>query len=228
MDKELKDALLATEAFDAEDLELLDVGEEANGPIVNWSQDKFAEIFGSNAAKRIVAHQTVSMFKSGPVIEAGADVEIPDFPPYLARGQGGVALGYDPHDPSQYWTSPFGEMFRWDGKRGTGGERSEVTKEQAPRNPYPHGKPKRVTVVRHRAFDGVLIPDEQEAHDANAAGLDWFHRGYNCWVGDGGKPYGEVAPDVRQRFLAARDRLAQQGRRAPLINRSRSVREVAA
>lgn len=234
MDKDLRDALLATEAFDAEDVQLLEVGEEAHGPIVNWGPDKFADVFGANKAQQIVAHQTVALFKSGPVTEASSSALLPDFPPYLKRGQNGEALGYDPHDPSQYYTDVLsGEMYRWDGKgRGEQVERvyMEHGRSEMRRivSQHPHGKVKRVTLVKHVLFDGMRIPDEQAAHDANAAGLDWFHHGYNVWIIDGGKPAGDVSPELRQRFLDTRERLQRQGRRAPLINRSRSVREVAA
>jgi hypothetical protein len=234
MDKELETALLATGAFDQDDIEMVDVAEQAHGPIANWGPDKYADAFGTNKAKQIIAQQAVAKFKAGPVVELAANVVLPDRPPYLGRGTLGEAIGYDPSDPSQYWTDPAtGEMWRWDGKgRGEQQERvymdhgrSELRSTVAQ---YPHGKPRRVVLVRHTSFDGVRIPDEQEAHDANAAGYDWFHHGYNCWITDGGKPTGDVSPEVRQRFLDTRERMQRQGRRAPLINRSRSFREVAA
>lgn len=207
MDQVIIDALERTQAFSDEDLEILAEAErDGYGPITNWNDGQFKELFGATGvAKALVAQQTVSLIKVGEAEDiAAVAARIPEFPPYLERGLDGKPVGYDPHDPAQFWTDPSSrEMYRWDGKG-----RGRVT----PLDRWPYGQAHRVVLVEHRrAPNGVLIPDEQQAHDANNRGYDWFHRGYNVWIGNGGKPYGDVPSDVRDRFRLAQASLPNDG-----------------
>lgn len=208
MEKSVLEALAQSGAFTEDDIEAIELCEKEFGPIVNWNDAQYDEAVNGDVAKRIVAKNVVSLTKVA-TSEAEARAEIPDFPPYLTKGAGGTVIGYDPHDPTQYWTDPVsGKMFRWDGKR----DDAPVTNllgQPVPRQPWRFGQPHEVAIVQHTIVDGVYVPDVQQAHNANADEKDWFHRGYNTWIGGGGKAYGDVSPEVRARFRAAQSRAPQ-------------------
>lgn len=213
MDKAIKDALLAlSDVFDDEAIVNLELAEEAGyGLIQNWNLDQYREVLDGDVAKAVLARQAVTSLRVQDT-EILTSTALPDFPPYLTRGLAGVPQGYDPRDPTQYWEDPnTGELWRWDGKRKT-----------SPEDRWPHGEPHRVAVVRHRTVGGVPVPDEQEAHDANAQELDWFHRGLDTWIGHGGKPYGYVSREKRDAFLLAQAR-ARNDQNNSLILRSPKV-----
>jgi hypothetical protein len=210
MENSVLEALAKTGAFTDDDIETLELLERDFGPIVNWSESQYDEAFHGDIAKRIVAKNAVGLAKL-VVTESDQRAELPQFPPYLEKGAGGAVLGYDSHDPSQYWTDPVtGKHFRWDGKRDNG-PKVNALGQPVPRQPWVFGQPHEVALVTHKIVDGVYIPDAQQAHEANNAERDWFHRGYNVWIGGGGKPYGDVSPEARARFRAAQTRDTQGG-----------------
>lgn len=207
MDKALKDAFLAVpdRVFDDTDIKNMELAEEAAfGDPGNWNVDVFKEVLECDPAKAIVARQVISQFRSDQAIERpNEQAIIPNFPPYLQKGTGtgkGAVIGYNPHDPSQYWVEPnSGKMYRWDGKRIEG-----------PNDRWPYGEPRQVVIVKHTPVGDILVPDEQEMHNANVAEMDWYHHGYKCWIGKGGKAYGNVPREVRDALVVAQQQLRRQ------------------
>ena len=61
-------------------------------------------------------------------------------------------------------------------------------------------------VVTHVDVDGVMVPDADSAKVAIVAGVDWFHYGYRCWIGNGAKPLAAVDPRVSERVRLAQER----------------------
>lgn len=179
---ELEADLLETDALDAADVATLRDA-AADEPLGNWSADRYRALKGFGPAKAFVAHAVVRRHLASQGIEVVERTQIPERPPYL-DGPG----DYDPRDPTQFWTSKTGEMFRWDGK----------------------GVVHPVTVVRHYQVGEVFIPDRDEVTRAIKAGLDWFHHGYGTyrgWIGRGGKPYFTHTSADRQRVLLAKQQL---------------------
>lgn len=217
--KSIENALKGTNAFTDDDMTLLRIAEGDRGDMGNWSLGAFQEVFGEDVAKAIVAHTAVTAAKAPVAEDAVQRTVLPEFPPYLDRDQKtGEPVGYDPHNPGQFWTDPdTGEMWRWDGKgRDWKQGQKNSLGQPVPRPVWPYGEPHRVVAVKHVTVDGVRVPDMQEAHDANSTERDWFHMGYNVWIGKGGKPYGDVDPEVRRRVLSAQERMPRE---APLIRR---------
>lgn len=209
MDAALKKALLDVEGgvFSDADIDAIDLGADAGlGEVGNWNVDTFREVLECDPAKAIVARQVVGSFRTSLALNGQAEqTSVPDFPPYLTKGSvatgKGAVIGYNPHDASQYWTDErSGKMYRWDGKR-----------KEKPEDRWPFGQPHEVAIVRHTNVGGTYVPDEQQAHDANSAELDWYHHGYNCWIGKGGKPYGNVPREVRDAVIVAGERLRREG-----------------
>lgn len=209
MNLDTKTLLESSDILSDEDILLLGKGEDTFGTIVeNWPLGTFEDALGDRA-RAFIAHSLVAQAKLGAAPELGAPTTMPDFPPYLQRGTDGKPMGYDPHDGSQYWTDPdTGEHWRWDGKgrgdpaKGAPARRNSLG-ETVRESDWPFGQPHRVVLVPHDTVNGVPVPRVQEMHDANSQGADWFHRGYKCWVGLGGKLYSDVTPVQRQRVLAA-------------------------
>lgn len=219
MEATLLTALTATEVFSPEDLALLQEAEAARGDVRNWPLSTFQEVFSRNSAQAVLARNLVRESKAAPLDELRTSAVLPLLPPYLDDLD-----SYDPADPTQYWTDPdTGEHWRWDGKgRGKQGIRSLVTGETPPTAP-PGGEAHRVAIVKHTTVDGIRVPDEQEAHDANHEESDWFHQGYNVWIGRGGKAYGNVSRETRNRFLQAQARLRDTGNNNALVRRAPRV-----
>lgn len=218
MNKSVIDALKDAE-FTEEDIDLLGGAEADKGPVQNWPESAFKDVLPGPTA--VAAAVVVRATKVGAAPEIAERSALPAKPPYLDVDKNGVPVGYDPHDPAQFWTDPrTGETWRWDGKRedGRGGKASSITKEQSPRQQYPYGQPHRVVQVKHITVRGVMLPDPQEAHDASMSGADWFHRGYNVWIGGGNKPYADVDPETRMRVKNAQESAGRTGN--PLIRRA--------
>jgi hypothetical protein len=214
MDTAVIAALTDTRAFTEADIATLEKAETKHGAIVNWPEKTFHDVLAENPAAAILARQAVAVAKASAVVEQRGEAVLPTFPPYLSKGKDGKPEGYDPHDPSQYWTDPeSGEMYRWDGK-GRG--------KAVPTDRWLNGQPHRVVIVQHRrSRDGVLLPDEQGALDANSQGHDWFHHGYGVWVGNGGKLYGDVLLETRNRFKIAQSQMPRGD--TPLVLRAPRV-----
>lgn len=219
MDATILTALRTTEAFSDEDLALLQEAEAARGDVRNWPPSAFGEVLMGSTAQAVLARNLVREAKVGVAEELRSAVLLPDAPPYLDD-----LADYNPADPTQFWTDPdTGEHWRWDGKgRGPQGIRSKITGETAP-TAHPSGEPHRVAIVRHTTVDGVRVPNEQEAHDANHEELDWFHQGYGVWIGRGGKPYGNVTRETRNRFLVAQTRSREADNNNALVRRAPRV-----
>jgi hypothetical protein len=212
MDKTLS-ATLADFGFTEENVAALEAAERQHGMIQNWPGETFGEVLADDIRGRYAA-MVVSREKSGaPTDDANQVARLPEKPPYLATDAKGVPKGYDPTDPSQYYTDDgTGEMWRWDGKRARSNE-GKLNDDNKPIEPqrYPFGQPHRVISVPHQRVDGVAVPDPTETARANAAGYDWFHHGYGVWVGNGGKPYRDVSAEVRRRVRAAREQVFAGG-----------------
>jgi hypothetical protein len=210
-------ALERTQAFTEDDLEQLKLFEDEQGPIANWPPLTFEDLFTGEIAKAIVARQAVSDAKVGLAPEASRETVLPEFPPYLSKLE-----DYNPSDPSQFWTDPAtGELWRWDGKGRSPQVQVRGLPFGAPKQLselpiYKNGEPHRVVQVPHITVNGLRIPTLQGMQDANAQEYDWFHHGYGVWIGHGGKPYGEVDMQLRQRVLNALNALPNN---QPLIRR---------
>jgi len=213
VNSQTRDALERTGAFTPDDIELLERTEDGpRGTVTNWPVTSFQEVL-DDVAKGIVAHQAMSLVKAGDAPSVTNTVVLPDFPPYLAVGEDGKPVGYNPSDPSQYWTdADTGELWRWDGKgrEVAGASRTNSLGQLIPVARWPNGEPHRVTLVKHLTVNGIRIPDLQAEIDANNAEHDWFHQGYGVWVGKGGKTYGEVPQEVRSRVRLAMDTIRPQ------------------
>jgi len=215
-------ALKKSEAFTDDDIALLGEHEKEHGPVINWPRSRFIETLGPKDG--LAAFTVVRETKGSTEVMEQAIAALPEKPPYLEVDKNGVVLGYDPSDPSQFYSVPeTGELWRWDGKRedGRGGRKSEITGEVIPSQKFPFGEPHRVMNVRHHMVAGVNIPNYQDAHDANSGGYDWFHHGYGCWVGGGGKPYGHVSAERHARVKAAINQ--DPARSQPLTRRQLAV-----
>lgn len=205
MEKTTRDAL-ASAGFETEQIVALESA-EGDDLVQNWHQDRFTEVLGQVAG--LAAFHIVRELKvetASTVDTAGR--QLPDAPPYLKRDKSGNPVGYDPTDPTQFWTDPAtGELWRWDGKRAHqyAGQKDAAGR-VIPQQQYPFGKPNRVMIVKHRTVDGVAVPDPEEAAAADLGGYDWFHQGYGVWIGNGGKAYRDVPREVRRRVIDARAR----------------------
>jgi hypothetical protein len=168
---EVEEALRLSEyGFGDDEILVLGDAEAIHGQIVNWSRAIFDEALG--ALKGRAAFEVVRSQKAGEVGESKA-AKVPARAPYLTYNTRGEATDYDPHDPAQFYTDPdTGEQFRWDGK----------------------GVMHRVTTVSHKRVGNTLLPDQDEALAAINAGLHWFHRGLNVWIGEGAKPLADPTP----------------------------------
>lgn len=151
--------------------------------LTNWPRERYLQLEGFGPQGAFVAWQIIQQFKVPDAEKIREKVQLPDFAPYL----GPNGEGYDPRDPTQFYTHPdTGEMWRWDGKRSA---------------QYPGGMRRPVVQMPHVERNGVQIPDPAQAAEvirqARALGADWFHRGYGSWVNPSGKPYSQVDPDKR-------------------------------
>lgn len=166
----------------------------------NWTRPQFSELDGFGNSSAFAAWTVIQQFKAGEVVDHTRAVSLPDFPPYLASWE-----DYDPTDPTQFWTAPTGEMFRWTGKwhgEFTGQPIAEPkAKDIATRGP----EVRRVLQVPHHLSDGIMVPDRDAAARAIRDGYDWFHRGYNTWITRGGKPVREVPRRVRDQVRLAQE-----------------------
>lgn len=151
--------------------------------LTNWSREKFEGLDGFGRQSAFVAWTVIQQYKVPDAERIRTRADLPETAPYL----GPNGEGYDPRDPSQYYTHPeTGEMYRWDGKRSA---------------QYPGGMRRPVVMMPHVERNGVLIPDPEQVSDvirvARSKGADWFHRGYASWVNPSGKPYAMVDPEKR-------------------------------
>ena len=203
LDTELKDALEETKAFDEEAMAALLMTHEAT-PITEMPLREFERIPGFSVSQSFHAFTIVKEWKGNRGITQVLDEPgVPTEPPYLAN-----ATDYDPTEPSQYFTSPTGQMYRWDGKGRDwyqGKKGSDGQKMPKPRF-APWGEVHKVIIVKHVEFQGVRFPDPAEFPAALATGADWFHHGYGCWIGAGGKPYRDISREVSDRIKLAKER----------------------
>ncbi len=189
IDDELKAALKATGAISPAQIETL---VEVEDELPNWPRSRYAELEGISAASAYVAHEIVSRHRGQQALSQAPSGPMPDHPPYLDEpGE------YNPHNPSQVYTHIDGRLFRWDGKRG-----------KQDNETFAWGKLRPVVVVPHTDVGGVMVPDAGPATRAIHDGVDWFHYGYNCWIGNGGKPLGIIPQDVRDQVRLAQERSA--------------------
>lgn len=193
-------ALLDSEYGFGEDVILTIADAETDrGSVQNWSRAVFDEVLGPLHGR--AAFEVIRRLKVGDAESAEKKAVIPLRAPYLVYGRDGKPEDYDPRDPSQFYTDPeTGEMYRWDGT----------------------GRVRRCTVVGHKRFGDTLLPNEEEASAAIEAGLDWFHRGLNVWIGYGGKQLAEATQEdrdaVRVAMLARERRYENDGSR-PFVGR---------
>jgi hypothetical protein len=157
--------------------------------LTNWPREKFMDLEGFGRTTAFASFQIIQSFKVPEARDIGRRIELPERAPYLGAG----GEGYDPRDPSQFYTVPeTGEMYRWDGKRTA---------------QYPGGKRRPVIQMPHVVKDGVQIPDPDKVvetiREARRLDADWFHRGYESWVNPTGKPYSAVEPDKRAQVVRA-------------------------
>lgn len=213
MEQPLIDAFLAA-GFSEDDSLLLDEAEKEHGPVVNWPESRFVEVLGAIPA--VAAVQVVRAFKT-ELVEEARPTSLPNKPPYLDTDREGVPIGYDPRDPSQFWTDPSTkEMWRWDGKRETAKD-INLLGLRVERQRYPFGQPRRVMAVRHTTVDGVPVPDPDDVRKAKVQGMDWFHLGLGVWM-HGVKKYRDVSPEKSRQVKAARERAGIAGN--PVIQRA--------
>lgn len=213
MDKKLTAAFLNA-GFTEDDTALLTEGEKEHGPVVNWQPSRFAELLGAIPA--VAAEKVVREFKTA-IVEEPQRVSLPEKPPYLDTDVHGVPIGYDPSDPSQFWTDEAtGEMWRWDGKRQSKKE-TNLLGIRVAKQRFPYGEPHRVMAVRHTTVDGVPVPDPEDVKKAKLQSADWFHLGLGVWI-HGSKPYRDVSREKSRQVKAARERAGLAGN--PVIQRS--------
>lgn len=213
MDNALSADFLAA-GFTEDDLSLLNAGEEESGPVVNWPSSRFAELLGAIPA--VAAEQVVRRFKTS-VVEEARTTRLPEKPPYLDVDVNGSPIGYDPSDPTQFWTDPAtGEMWRWDGKRQSKQD-VNLLGFKVERQRFPYGQPRRVMPIKHTTVDGVPVPDPDDVRKAKLQGADWFHLGLGTWM-HGVKKYRDVSPEKSRQVKAARERAGIAGN--PVIQRA--------
>lgn len=194
LDKELVEQLEKSGALSAELMDRLMAANDSDD-ITNFGVEQFHVLEGFNPATAFVAHRIISDWKARKgIVTVTDEPTMPKKPPYLNTPE-----DYDAHDPGQFWTSPTGQMIRWDGK-GRNLPKSD---------PRRWGQPHRVIAVKHFEAFGAVIPDRADAEKALKSGMDWFHHGYRCWIGAGGKPYASVPRDVKDKVKAARERFYQ-------------------
>ncbi|KKN74350.1 hypothetical protein LCGC14_0391510 [marine sediment metagenome] len=186
---ELRAALEATGAFTSSQLKAL---YEAEDELPNFSRDRYAGLDAFTKSTAYIAHEIITRYIGQQALSQEPSGPMPVKPPYLDKPD-----EYDPHNPSQVYTHVDGKLYRWDGKRG---EQDNVS--------YEWGKLRPVVVVSHTDVGGVMVPDAAPASQAIRDGVDWFHWGYDCWIGNGGKPLGVVTQDVRDQVRLAQERSA--------------------
>lgn len=167
----------------------------AEEDIAVWPQSRYGEIKGMSKAAAYVAYRTVHEFVARQGVLEEKIVSIPDRPPYLDSPE-----QYDPTDPAQVWRAPeTAQLYRWDGRRDSR---------------HPWGQVWPVMEVDHYLVNGVLVPDPDQARRAIDGGYEWFHKGYGCWIGIGGKPRGYVDRERREAVVRAMETLRERG---PLV-----------
>lgn len=186
---ELRAALEATGAFTASQLTSLS---EAEDELPNFSRNRYAELDAFTKSTAYIAYEIITQHIAQQALSQAPTGPMPVKPPYLDKPD-----EYDPHNPSQVYTHVDGKLYRWDGKRG---QQDNVS--------YEWGKLRPVVVVPHTDVGGVMVPDTAPASQAIRDGVDWFHYGYDCWIGNGGKPLGIVTQDVRDQVRLAQERSA--------------------
>jgi hypothetical protein len=187
----LVNALEDTKVFSEDQIELFEAG--ADGLQAMGPED--FEKLGLSLAEVALAVVTVRRAVESYGVSEERQSVIPERPPYLADTGNVTKYGkplddetrtvkvkadvgdYDAHDQTQFFTVG-DQMFRWDGKRS----------EQ-----YPDGKRHEITIVEHTVKDGIYVPDPKQVAAAKAANLEWFHKGYGCWITADGKPYAAVS-----------------------------------
>ena len=187
--------------------DVMDELEEAGSDLLNATIDDLRELKGVGSATAYGVFTIVEQFKArqGVADPDSSTTRIPDEPPYL----NGDPSSYDPLNAGQYWTDPrdASVMWRWDGKR------SQL---------HPFGEVHRVVIVPHETVqvgnEDVRIPvrperQSDELRGLVAAGAQWFHHGYGCWVGQGGRLLSDVLPARRRLVRMAAEQINQ---RAPV------------
>lgn len=213
MDKALTEQFISA-GFTEDDVALIEEAEAEDGAVVNWSSSRFTDLLG--AIPGVAAEQVIRRFKTSVVEESRSSV-LPEKPPYLDTDVNGSPIGYDPSDPSQFWTDPkTGEMWRWDGKRQSKQEMN-LLGIRVQNQRFPYGEPHPVVAVRHTTVDGVRVPDPDDVRKAKLQKADWFHIGLGTWM-NGIKKYRDVSPEKSRQVKAARERAGIAGN--PVIQRA--------
>lgn len=186
------------------DKDVMEALEEAGGALLNATLDDLQKLKGVGPATAYGVFTIVDRFKAraGVTDSESASTRIPKEPPYL----NGNPDNYDPTNAGQYWVDPrdAGVMWRWDGKR---------------ESLHPYGEVHRVVIVPHETVtvgrDDIRVPvrperQSDEVRGLVAAGAHWFHQGYGCWIGQGGKPLMDVDPAIRRMVKMASEQVNQR------------------
>ncbi len=197
-DEELRVSLAAA-GVDEDAVAALEIEHEQD-PEGFWSLDAealeqldgFSRMIGFAARAVIREH-----YESGGTREA-TESTLPERPPYLRFNEQGVAQNYDPGDMTQVYRDETAKIWRW-----------------VP-GPAASLRWRQVMEIPHVSFDGVQVPDDDEAvKTAIAGGYDWFLRGfgtYRGWITRGGKTTFRYEQADRMRYLA----VLEQHRSGPL------------
>lgn len=217
-DKAIQDDMLA-KGFEQKHVRALveaaiGTGQEAGADLSQWPRSAFESLEGFGPMAASLAYELVQRYAKEQIgLSGDEDFDFPKFPPYLDSMK-----DYDPHNPLQFWTDPNGRSWRWCAKaqpdeatakavRAAGND--PHCKTCGPEGAFAHP----VTVVSHDRRGTELVPSALEASLAVNSHMQWYHRGYNCWISEDGKPLGEV-PRERRVLARAAIEADQEIRRA--------------
>lgn len=206
MEQSIEKALSEGE-FSPDDVALLSTAEKKDGPLLNWTEVQFKDVLG--AIPGTAAFAIVRRLRTPEVAPANRTVTLPEKPPYLYDADGRQVAEYDPTDPTQFWTAPTGELYRWDGKRDrtAGKPVKNLMGHIITKTKFPYGEPRLVMKVHHATIDGIPVPDAKQVSEARLKGYDWFHMGLGQWIG-GAKPYRPADQSLLRRLKDATARTA--------------------
>jgi hypothetical protein len=196
---ELAEILRETLVLDPDVMEAL---AEMGDRVFNASIEDLAESAGVDHSVGFAIFTIVERHKAGQgIARVDEPTLFPEQPPYLTSRMMHSpphAGEYDSHNAGQFWTAEDGKMYRWDGKRSSR---------------FPWGDRHRIVSVPHDSIEigreVVLIPMRNEAWPDETRALvlsgaaQYFHQGYGCWIGAGGKPLADIPTKRRALILSA-------------------------